>query len=411
MSNFWQPIGNQRDPSQSVEAAKVIGENTVAAAEATHKYATPIVRESAAQIRHAVEHHVVPGVVALSRTAADGISAGAAAAVDTVAELAMGRRAKEETFNALDTIRRAVIGGNETAAAPGAPPDPATSPSHDYYQSVAHDPVVYHYESGEGRAYTHNHYLDEGFEYQQIDPTDYYGSISYPPSVLHDYRGTADGFEAAQYYPEINPRYDDEDAEEESVLDGSRSPRRYAPSYAWDDGYFSTNNEPSSTNDYYDGRPQTVEEALYVLGKNLLGRNVTDRLFPVAKQVAQGFGKVGEGLTTISYALPPLPSVEFDSDGVRIKTVSKEPTPTAVSAASGPGPDFTEARDERNSDGGGESGRITGGAPRCTTPSGGAGSCMDIQNCPLLLADLDMLRKSICFQSLFIPGVCCPNTG
>ena len=109
----------------------------MAAAEATHKYATPIVRESAAQIRHAVEHHVVPGVVALSRTAADGLSAGAAAAVDTVAELAMGKRAKEETFNALDTIRRAVIGGNETtaAAASGAPLDLATSPSHDYYYS------------------------------------------------------------------------------------------------------------------------------------------------------------------------------------------------------------------------------------------------------------------------------------
>ena len=391
----------------------------MAAAEATHKYATPIVRESAAQIRHAVEHHVVPGVVALSRTAADGLSAGAAAAVDTVAELAMGKRAKEETFNALDTIRRAVIGGNETtaAAASGAPLDLATSPSHDYYyQSVEHDPVVYHYESGEGRAYTHNHYLDEGFQYQQIDPTDYYGSISYPPSTLHDYHSTSDGIEIAEY-PEINPRFDDEDVAEESTLSGSRSPRRYASSYAWDDGYYSTINDPYSINDYYSSRPQTVEEALYVLGKNLLGRNVTDRLFPVAKQVAQGFGKVGEGLTTISYALPPLPSVEFDSDGVRIKTVNEDQPPTAVgyASASGPGPDSSEARDERKSDGGGggsgESSRITGGAPRCTTPSGGAGSCMDIQNCPLLLADLDMLRKSICFQSLFIPGVCCPNSG
>ena len=394
----------------------------MAAAEATHKYATPIVRESAAQIRHAVEHHVVPGVFALGRTAADGLSASAAAAVDTVAELAMGKRAKEETFDALDTIRRAVIGGNETAAASsasGAPPDLATSPSHDYYQSVEHDPIVYHYESGEGRAYTHSHYLDEGFQYQQIDPTDYYGSISYPPSTPQDYLGTAGGTEIAQY-PEINQRYDEEYGEEESMLGGSRNPRRYAPSYAWewDDGYYSSNNDLYSINDYYNSRPQTVEEALYVLGKNLLGRNVTDRLFPVAKQVAQGFGKVGEGLTTISYALPPLPSVEFDSDGVRIKTVSKDPHAAAALSASGPGPvgpDSSESRDERKSDGGGggggETSRITGGAPRCTTPGGGAGSCMDIQNCPLLLADLDMLRKSICFQSLFIPGVCCPNTG
>ena len=50
-------------------------------------------------------------------------------------------------------------------------------------------------------------------------------------------------------------------------------------------------------------------------------------------------------------------------------------------------------------------------APRCTTPGGGAGRCTDIQNCPLLLADLDMLRRSICFKSLFVPGVCCAENG
>ena len=394
----------------------------MAAAEATHKYATPIVRESAAQIRHAVEHHVVPGVVALSRTAADGLSAGAAAAVDTVAVLAMGQRAKDETFNALDTIRRAVVGGgNETVAAAGAPLDLTASPSHDYFQSAEHDPVFYHYESsGEGRAYTHNHYLDEGFEYQQIDPKDYYGSITYPPSpsstaAAADYQG----IEVAEY-PEMDPRHY-ETVEEEAAY-ANRNPRRYAPSYTWGDddvgggGHYSTNDRYSTNNYYYDGlgRPQTVEEALYVLGKNLLGRNVTDRLFPVAKQVAQGFGKVGEGLTTISHALPPLPSVEFDTDGVRIKTVQpKDPAPSAA-APSAPGPISSEARGERKAvaaaaEEGGS--RITGGAPRCTTPSGGAGGCMDIQNCPLLLADLDMLRKSICFQSLFVPGVCCPDRG
>ena len=33
--------------------------------------------------------------------------------------------------------------------------------------------------------------------------------------------------------------------------------------------------------------------------------------------------------------------------------------------------------------------------PRCTTPTGGSGKCMDIQNCPILLADLGTLRKSV----------------
>ena len=32
-----------------------------------------------------------------------------------------------------------------------------------------------------------------------------------------------------------------------------------------------------------------------------------------------------------------------------------------------------------------------------------------IQDCPLLLADLVQLRGSICFKSLFVPGVCCPD--
>lgn len=45
----------------------------------------------------------------------------------------------------------------------------------------------------------------------------------------------------------------------------------------------------------------------------------------------------------------------------------------------------------------------------CTTPDGGRGQCRDLANCPALLLQLDSLRKSICFQSLFVPGVCCPD--
>ena len=50
----------------------------------------------------------------------------------------------------------------------------------------------------------------------------------------------------------------------------------------------------------------SVDEALYILGKNLLGQNVTDRLFPIAKQVVTGFNQVGEGLSTIGGVLPPV---------------------------------------------------------------------------------------------------------
>ena len=56
-------------------------------------------------------------------------------------------------------------------------------------------------------------------------------------------------------------------------------------------------------------------------------------------------------------------------------------------------------------------GRITKQAPRCTTPEGSGGRCVDIQECPILLVNFDNLRKSICFKALFVPGVCCPDKG
>ena len=46
---------------------------------------------------------------------------------------------------------------------------------------------------------------------------------------------------------------------------------------------------------------------------------------------------------------------------------------------------------------------------RCKTPKGGEGKCRDLTACPALLLQLENLRKSICFQSLFVPGVCCPD--
>lgn len=45
----------------------------------------------------------------------------------------------------------------------------------------------------------------------------------------------------------------------------------------------------------------------------------------------------------------------------------------------------------------------------CTTPDGLHGNCEDLSNCPQLLLNLGHLRQSICFKSLFVPGVCCPR--
>jgi len=47
-------------------------------------------------------------------------------------------------------------------------------------------------------------------------------------------------------------------------------------------------------------------------------------------------------------------------------------------------------------------------AKTCATPDGLQGQCDDLSTCPQLLLDLSNLRQSICFKSLFVPGVCCP---
>lgn len=132
-----------------------------------------------------------------------------------------------------------------------------------------------------------------------------------------------------------------------------------------------------------------MEEALYLLGKNFLGKNVTDRLFPVAKTLAKGMGQVGEGLSTFGELLP---AVEFDGSALTllpgaIVTTEEEYQQQQQTAEN------NRPRNERENVGQQQQ-RITS-APLCTTPTGGSGRCMDIQNCPILLADLGTLRKSV----------------
>ncbi|XP_047737100.1 proclotting enzyme-like isoform X2 [Hyalella azteca] len=50
-------------------------------------------------------------------------------------------------------------------------------------------------------------------------------------------------------------------------------------------------------------------------------------------------------------------------------------------------------------------------ARTCTTPSQELGYCKDLADCPDLILDLNTLRRSVCFKSIFVPGVCCPKSG
>ncbi|XP_065331420.1 proclotting enzyme-like [Cloeon dipterum] len=112
-------------------------------------------------------------------------------------------------------------------------------------------------------------------------------------------------------------------------------------------------------------KPQgDLNGAIYTLSKNVLGPNVTDTLAPLVR---------GVQLPTVV--------VRDGEDG--------KPKPT----------NDLETQEKQ------------GIRDRpCTTPKGQQGNCDDLSDCPSLLLDLGNLRQSICFKSLFVPGVCCPQS-
>ncbi|KAH9642586.1 hypothetical protein HF086_011179 [Spodoptera exigua] len=100
---------------------------------------------------------------------------------------------------------------------------------------------------------------------------------------------------------------------------------------------------------------QQLPQALYTISKNVLGRNVTDKIAPIVKKA--------------------LPKVLPDAPITKIATAD----------------------------------RVDEDAKSCTTPEGEDGVCEDLSNCPQLLLNLVNLRESLCFKDLFVPGVCCPK--
>nr|XP_022901342.1 proclotting enzyme isoform X1 [Onthophagus taurus] len=100
--------------------------------------------------------------------------------------------------------------------------------------------------------------------------------------------------------------------------------------------------------------PKDVPNAIYTLSKNVLGRNITDTIAPFVGE--QQIRREIDEVTPPSYVY---------------KTTTESNLQT------------------------------------CTTPDGTQGICDDLSNCPDLLLNLQDLRQSLCFKSLFVPGVCC----
>ncbi|KAK0090547.1 hypothetical protein PV325_011694 [Microctonus aethiopoides] len=117
--------------------------------------------------------------------------------------------------------------------------------------------------------------------------------------------------------------------------------------------------------------PKELPSAIYTISKNILGRNVTDSIAPLVRGVTLPLRPSSSATSTAGADIETLSGL--NQNGENVVNRDKE----SVSST-------------------------------CTTAEGGPGKCQDLSNCPQLLLNLTKLRQSLCFKSLFVPGVCCP---
>ncbi|XP_037068541.1 uncharacterized protein LOC119089834 [Pollicipes pollicipes] len=141
---------------------------------------------------------------------------------------------------------------------------------------------------------------------------------------------------------------------------------------------------------------ELVKGALVLAGNRVLGEQVTSALRPLARPIVDRL-LPEDGLGGLGGPSAPLP----DSFGQSGQSGQAEPSGQVgqsqqldqTTTISRPAQQVKPEEDLNT----------------CTTPQLGAGVCRDLGTCPQLLFDLTNLRSSICFQSLFVPGVCCPE--
>ncbi|XP_060821214.1 clotting factor B-like isoform X2 [Bombus pascuorum] len=132
--------------------------------------------------------------------------------------------------------------------------------------------------------------------------------------------------------------------------------------------------------------PKELPSAIYTISKNILGRNVTDSIAPLVRGVA----------------LPLRPIPTDSSSSFSSSSSSSSSSSPSSSFSSSSAIEINQESKEKES---------VISSVGCTTADGYPGKCQDLSNCPQLLLDLTKLRQSLCFKSLFVPGVCCQSTG
>ncbi|XP_076296324.1 proclotting enzyme isoform X1 [Lasioglossum baleicum] len=148
--------------------------------------------------------------------------------------------------------------------------------------------------------------------------------------------------------------------------------------------------------------PKELPSAIYTISKNILGRNVTDSIAPLVRGVALPLRTPAissDSPTSYSASTSPTVSSSTSPDPGPFSSPSSSPSPLPS-----PSTFSTEVIANREKD------SLSVSSSGCTTADGASGNCQDLSNCPQLLLDLTKLRQSLCFKSLFVPGVCCPLT-
>ncbi|CRK97689.1 CLUMA_CG011069, isoform A [Clunio marinus] len=162
-----------------------------------------------------------------------------------------------------------------------------------------------------------------------------------------------------------------------------------------------TNNNPS----------ENVPDAILTLTKNVLGQNMTKTIEPMIKRIGVVETRDDPALlstTTLPHSNILLLNATNNYSGVDSKKLKKKKQKTKRKDQQPVLEQITERVESYS-----ENPKIVDyqskeGENRCRTPDGRPGKCDDLSNCPGLLLDLTHLRESLCFKSLFVPGVCCP---